>query len=145
MATALFGGGAKVERAQTATAGSTDWQEITEVIGDITPPGGTKERVDKTSHTSVRTVGKRKQYGAGLADTSNFRFQINFDPADAAHAALLADWEAGTVRDYLFTRADQTTKIKVRGEVGTFQETDPISGFVRCDIEIFPDTVDFTA
>jgi hypothetical protein len=146
MATTRFGGGVLFERAQSATPGSVDWQEVTNMNGDFTLPGGQNTKLDKTTHTSIRTIGRRMQKGSGLSDVNDVSATLLFDPDDSVHKAILADWELGTARDYRITYADgPTTRVVFRGTVGNFSITAPMNDWLKTALAFYVDTVDFEA
>lgn len=51
-------------------------------IQDITTPSATTDLIDVTDHDSP---GGRKEYLAGLTDSDEMTFTINWDPSDSVH------------------------------------------------------------
>lgn len=58
--------------------------DIGEVF-NITPPGGTADRVDATH---MKSPGRRREYIAGLIDSGEASFEINFVPGSATDQFL---------------------------------------------------------
>jgi hypothetical protein len=146
MATTRFGGGVLLERAQSTPPGSVDWQEITNINGDFTLPSGQNTKLDKTTHTSIRVIGRRMQKGAGLADVNDVGATLFFDPDDTVHTAVLNDWETGAARDYRITYADGVvTKVQFRATVGNFSIVAPMNDYLKVTLAFYVETVDFSA
>lgn len=58
--------------------------EVAEVI-NIVPPGGTADRVDATH---MQSPGRRREYIAGLLDTAETTFEINWVPNSATDVLI---------------------------------------------------------
>ena len=81
MATKRFAQGAKLRIGDGGTP-----TEVFDAIGniqDIQTPSSTTDLIDVTDHDSP---GGRKEYLAGLTDSDEVTFTINWDPEDTVHA-----------------------------------------------------------
>ena len=137
-------GGTKVEVSQTTTANWLGpWTQIQGVTGDITTPGGTPSKVNITTHDDVITYGGFTQNGSGLADVNDLNFDMLFDPDDAGHQALLADFAARTVRDYRITFPGVTRKYGVRGQIGLGGGKAELNGYLHYTATVMANTVNF--
>jgi hypothetical protein len=69
-------------------------------VTNINPPQLTSDALDVTDHSS----GGYKKFIQGLKDGGEVSVDINYDPAEttqkASGSGLLADWQAGTVRNW---------------------------------------------
>lgn len=104
-------------RAVTATAGSTDWEEIDGLVGSWSLPLGPSARIETSTHKSLATTG-RKTYRAGPIDPQDLRGPFNLDLMDPIHDRVLDDSETQVLRDYKIEFTDGvTTKWQFRGSI----------------------------
>jgi predicted secreted protein len=83
-ATAKIGFGTLLE---IEKAGTPDTYDTIGGITSLKPPGVSAEVIDRTT---MQSPGKTKQKMGGLKDWGQVSVNINYDPADSGHAALMA-------------------------------------------------------
>lgn len=136
-------GGIQFQRATTTTVGASTFETIPGFTATITLPGGQPTKVDITTHDDVLTFGRFKQNGAGLADVTDPGGTVLFDPDDTVHQAMLADFAAGTARDYRFIFPGGIVKRwGCRGQLGISPNGD-INGYLQAQVTVLANTVDF--
>lgn len=107
----------RVFRAVTATAGSTDWEEIDGLVGSWSLPLGTAARLDTSTHKSLATTG-RKTFRAGPVEPKDLAGPFNLDLMDPIHDRILGDAETQVLRDYKIVFTDGVTKVwRFRGSI----------------------------
>lgn len=84
-------------------ASATTSVEITNIQGG-SPPSPQSDDIEITDLSSTA-----KEYIQGLRDYGEASFEMNWDPANAVHQALQADYDAGTSREWLIGFSDGTT------------------------------------
>lgn len=75
------------------------FEEIEDVV-EITPPSSSRDVVDVTSHSSE---GSSREVIPSFLNPGTVTATINYTPSDAVHAAIRADFQAGTLTEYKVT------------------------------------------
>lgn len=101
MATALKVQGTKMWKVASATTSI----EITNILG-FNPPSPESDELEMTDCSSAA-----KEFMQGLRDYGEGSFETNWNPAEASHQALQADFDAGTTREWLIGFSDGTTAV----------------------------------
>lgn len=84
-------------------ASATTSVEITDII-DVTPPSPDSDEIEITNLSSTA-----KEFLQGLRDYGEGSFELNWSPTNASHIALQADFDSGTLREWLIGFSDGTT------------------------------------
>jgi hypothetical protein len=87
--------------------GSTPTETFT-TIGEITDTSGPDETAPQLEVTSFDSVAK--EYAAGLVDSGEVPFTMNFVGDDAQQQGLRTDLRAGTVRNFKLIIPDRATE-----------------------------------
>lgn len=66
-------------------------------VTDISGPSRSREAIEVTAHDSPN---KYREFIKGLKDGGEVELTLNYDPSNATHAALDADFEEDDLRDY---------------------------------------------
>ncbi|MFE9765120.1 phage tail tube protein [Streptomyces sp. NPDC005808] len=66
-------------------------------VSDVSGPSRSREAIEVTAHDSP---DKYREFVKGLKDGGEVEITINYDPGDATHLALDADFEEDDLRDY---------------------------------------------
>lgn len=66
-------------------------------VSDISGPSRDREAIEVTAHDSPNQY---REFVPGLKDAGEVTITINYDPAEATHTALDADFEETTLRAY---------------------------------------------
>jgi predicted secreted protein len=66
-------------------------------VTDISGPSRSRESIEVTAHDSP---DKYREFIKGLKDGGEVELTLNYDPANATHTALDADFEEDALRDY---------------------------------------------
>lgn len=111
-------------------SGATTSVEIGLIV-DASPPSPNSDEIETTVLTSTA-----KEFLQGLRDYGEGTFELRFNPGNLSHQALIADFDAGTVREWLIGFSDGTTAPPVVaasafGAPATTRSWVKFSGFVK--------------
>lgn len=73
-------------------------------LTDFSGLGGQKAEIDATNLDSLA-----KEFFTGLEDPGTFSANLNLDPSDAVHQALIKVKDDGTINEFILCLADGTT------------------------------------
>jgi predicted secreted protein len=113
---AMIGMGSTFEMADPATP--TVWTLISEVF-DMSIPSSNPDQIDVTNFQSAN---RRREYIAGLVDSGEISFEMNYVPGSASDLALLA--ALGTTKNCRLTFPNGV-RISFAGNVQTYEPKAP--------------------
>lgn len=141
--TPRFGRGVQVKRGNTTAVGETNFTLIPGFMGTLSM-GGAADKKDISTHDD--TASRLRSYGSGMVDPGSLDGDLLFDPDDVTQAAVLADWLAGTFRDYqIVLPTGITRKFGARACVANFKMSFPLDDYVKCSVSFAFLTVNFNA
>ena len=119
----------------TGSYGTPTWTGI-QNVGDINV---TDER--DVQDLPVRSMGSYMTHAVGLRKLT-YAFQMVYDPADTAQAALLTAYAAGTTKDILVLDGPSSTAgssgMRAYFHISKFARQEPIGGAMMVDVELKP-------
>lgn len=107
--------------------------EISEVF-NITPPGGTADRVDATH---MKSPGRRREYIAGLIDSGEANFEINYVPGSDTDLLLRRLSASGEVVQHQIEFPNGTT-VTYDAAITGYEKTVPLDDRMTATLTIAP-------
>ena len=107
--------------------------EIGEVI-NVTPPGGTSDRVDATH---MKSPGRRREYIAGLIDSGEASFEINWVPGSATDELLRTLQTSGAIVQHQIEWANGVT-VTYDAAITGYEKSVPIDDRMTATITVAP-------
>jgi len=101
-------------------------------VQDVTGPGMSTAEIDVTAHDSP---DKFKEFIGGVSDGGPITFDLNWDPGEASHAAMLAVYYAKTVVDWTLTLADGSI-FDFSGFISGWDAKNPVEGKITASVTI---------
>lgn len=110
-------------------------------IQDIDGPNLSTDTDEITNHSSPDAV---EEFIATIKRTGEITFPLVFNPGNAAHASLFAEWEGRTLSAYVMTYPDGSTW-EFDAYCTGFAMTAPVNGHLSANITLRPSGApDFT-
>lgn len=131
MTDATIGYGSKYEIKDADPA--TTFTRIAEVFA-ITPPEATADRIDVTHMDSPQ---RRREYIAGLIDTGEASFEINWVPGGPTDVMLRGLLESGEIRDHRIT-FPSGARVTFGGTITGFSRATPVDDKLSATITVAP-------
>lgn len=116
-----------------ATLGVPAFVDVAEVI-NITPPGGTSDRVDATH---MKSPGRRREYIAGLIDSGEASFEINWVPGGPTDEMLRTLLTSGTIVQHQIEFPNGFT-VTYDAAITGYEKTLPIDDRMTATITVAP-------
>ena len=107
--------------------------DIGEVF-NITPPGGTADRVDATH---MKSPGRRREYIAGLIDSGEASFEINFVPGSATDQLLRRLLSSGEIVEHQIEFPNGVT-VTYDASITGYEKTVPVDDRMTATITVAP-------
>ncbi len=107
--------------------------DIGEVF-NITPPGGTADRVEATH---MKSPGRRREYIAGLIDSGEASFEINFVPGSPTDAFLRRLLTSGEIVQHQIEFPNGAT-VTYDAAVTGYEKTVPLDDRMTATITVAP-------
>lgn len=107
--------------------------DIGEVF-NITPPGGTADRVDATH---MKSPGRRREYIAGLIDSGEASFEINFVPGSATDQFLRRLLTSGEIVQHQIEFPNGVT-VTYDASITGYEKTVPLDDRMTATITVAP-------
>lgn len=107
--------------------------EIAEVI-NVTPPGGTADRVDATH---MKSPGRRREYISGLIDSGEASFEINWVVGSATDKLLRGLLTSGAVVQHQIEFANGVT-VTYDAALTGYEKSLPIDDRMTATITVAP-------
>ncbi len=107
--------------------------EIGEVI-NVTPPGGTADRVDATH---MKSPGRRREYISGLIDSGEASFEINWIPGSPTDVLLRGLLASGAVVEHQIEWANGVS-VTFDAALTGFEKSTPIDDRMTATITVAP-------
>lgn len=116
-----------------STAAPAALVEIGEVF-NITPPGGTADRVDATH---MKSPGRRREYIAGLIDSGEASFEINYVPGSATDLLLRRLNASGEIVEHQIEFPNGTT-VTFDAAITGYEKSVPLDDRMTATITVAP-------
>lgn len=107
--------------------------EIGEVI-TVTPPGGTSDRVDATH---MKSPGRRREYIAGLIDSGEASFEINWVPGSPTDELLRTLQTSGAIVQHQIEWANGVT-VTYDAAITGYEKSVPLDDRMTATITVAP-------
>jgi hypothetical protein len=118
----------------TPQGGSITFTDVAE-LGDITPPGLTRNTIETTTHNQ-----SDDRFLVGIRRHGELKFNVNFIPNDPTHdelTGLQKKWFVGSRDIYRITFPDASQWI-FSGYVTNFEPSAPVDDRLSADVTIRP-------
>jgi predicted secreted protein len=103
---------------------------------DITGPEDSRDVIDVTAHDSPNN---REEIIASIKRSGKVSTSLNYDPGNAVHQGIRADYEAGLARDYKIIMTDTgAAEIAFSGFVVDFKFSFPVGGENKVAFSVKP-------
>lgn len=107
--------------------------DIGEVF-NITPPGGTADRVDATH---MKSPGRRREYIAGLIDSGEASFEINFVPGSETDQFIRRLLTSGEIVEHQIEFPNGVT-VTYDASITGYEKTVPLDDRMTATITVAP-------
>lgn len=114
-----------------ATAAATGFTEIAEVIS-VTPGAAAADRIEATHMLSPN---RRREYIAGLIDTDEAEFQINWIPGNSTDLVLRGLLDSGEATQHRITFPNDVT-LTFTGSITGFEKDIPVDDRMTATITV---------
>jgi predicted secreted protein len=101
-------------------------------VQDISGPGMSIAEINVTAHDSTDGF---KEYIGGVGDGGTITFDLNWDPGEASHAAMLAVFYAKSVVDWTITLSDGSI-VDFSGLISGWEPSNPVEGKITASVTI---------
>lgn len=126
---ALLGKGTLLKRYNGAT-----YDAIADV-GDIDGPGYGADSVDVTSQNDAKANGGYRLFKAALKDAGEVSVTLMFQPAEATHALLMDDYDAGDNVSYQIEMTDvPASTVTFDAHITSMSPSYPLEDKVAMDV-----------
>lgn len=105
--------------------------ELAEVTA-VKPPGATADRVEATH---MQSPGRRREYIAGLIDTGEATFSINWIPGNATDQTIRTLLASGDIVEHEIEWA-AGDKVTFDGAITGYDRQSPIDGRMTADVTV---------
>lgn len=107
--------------------------DIGEVF-NITPPGGTADRIDATH---MKSPGRRREYISGLIDSGEASFEINFVPGSATDQFLRRLLSSGEIVEHQIEFPNGVT-VTYDAAVTGYEKSVPVDDRITATVTVAP-------
>ncbi|OLP56670.1 phage tail protein [Rhizobium rhizosphaerae] len=129
MTDAKIGYGTKYEI--KATAAAAVFTEVAEVTS-VTPGAASADRIEATH---MKSPGRRREYIAGLIDSGEAEFEINYIPGNATDILLRTLMSSGDVTDHKITFPNGVT-VTFKASITGFEKSIPVDDRMTATITV---------
>ena len=116
-----------------AASPGTTFTEIAEVVS-ITPPEATADRIDVTH---MKSPQRRREYIAGLIDTGEAGFEINWAPGSATDVLIKGLLDSGEIRPHRITFPNGH-RVTFNGAITGYTRAIPVDDRMTATITVAP-------
>ena len=103
-------------------------------VFNITPPGGTADRVDATH---MKSPGRRREYIAGLIDSGEASFEINFVPGSETDQFIRRLLTSGEIVEHQIEFPNGVT-VTYDASITGYEKTVPLDDRMTATITVAP-------